>query len=74
MSGVKKLIDTTWEICYKNWRGITAIRKITIKDFEIGSNKYHKDTQLLMKTYDHDRKDIRFYATKDIIEWMEKIE
>lgn len=69
---MQKLIGNGyWTIAYKNWRNVTATRKITINDVVVGNNSpYHPDTQLLLKVYDHDRQAERIYAATDIHEWI----
>lgn len=56
-------------VLYKNYKGEIAKRDITVKDIYLGKNEYHKEKQLLLEVYDHDRKADRLYAVKDILEF-----
>jgi len=71
MSG--NLTSTCWKILYKNYKGLIEHRNIQILGFDVASTKWHPKQQLLMIVYDLDKKAYRNYATKDIIEWINRI-
>lgn len=51
---------------YTNWRGEIATREAIVYDFIVGSNKWHTEEQLLLRAFDTTKKDIRFFAVKDM--------
>ena len=57
-------------IVYTNWKGETAIRRITPKQIYFGSNEWHPTQQWLLEAYDLDKQDIRNFALKDIRVWF----
>lgn len=70
MSGrIGGLIGSSWKIMYTNYRGVEALRHITIKDVYVGSTIYHPQMQMLMRAYDHDKKEVRDFAVKDVQIW-----
>jgi len=60
------LVGKTADIVYKNYRGVTEDRKITvIRTFE-GSTEYHPEHQTFLHAYCHERGETRDFAAKDI--------
>jgi oligoribonuclease NrnB/cAMP/cGMP phosphodiesterase (DHH superfamily) len=47
---------------YTNWRGETAVRRITPRRLFIGSTEYHPQLQTLIEAFDHDRGADRIFA------------
>lgn len=50
---------------YRNYRGEWGIRNITPVSARYGSSDYHKEKQLLITAYDHDKKAMREFAAAD---------
>ena len=61
-------IDTI-SIVYTNWKGKTAIRRITPLNFYHGSTEYHPKPQWLVDAWDLEKKANRTFALKDIHVW-----
>ncbi len=56
-------------ILYTNYRGETALRKITPKKIWFGKTEYHPEEQWLLDAFDLDKQADRTFAMKDIKEW-----
>lgn len=57
------------KVIYKNHEGITAYRNITPHDLIYGKTQHHNVLQWLLTCFDHDRKEVRTYAVRDILAW-----
>ena len=55
---------------YKNWEGKTSIRRAIPKRIYFGKNQWHKEEQWLLEAMDIDKKEIRFFAVKDILKFF----
>lgn len=56
---------------YRNYKGITSNRKVIPINIYWGSNEYHEGDQWLLKAFDLDKNEIRFFAVRDIISFGE---
>ncbi len=57
---------------YKNWKGITRIRKVEPIEIWFGEVEYHEGKQWLLKAYDNeDGNKIKNFAIVDIIEFLQ---
>lgn len=60
---------------YKNWKGITSVRRIDKKSIVIkfSESEFHKEDgeQWIMDAYDLDKNDFREFAIKDIVGYIE---
>ena len=68
---LNSLVGQRKQFVYRNYRGDTATRDVTIISFLFGSTEYHPEVQVLMMGFDHDRNNSRIYAVKDILAWLE---
>lgn len=50
---------------YRNYRGEWGLRNISPISARFGTSAYHKQEQLLIMAYDHDKQAIREFAAKD---------
>lgn len=57
---------TTLDFTYLNWQGQTSKRKVIFEELFYGSNEWHKEPQFLLKCFDLDKANTRFFAIKDI--------
>ncbi|KAL0479960.1 murB [Acrasis kona] len=63
------LIGKTFNILYKNYRGIVEKRKITVVSTFEGETEYHSGHQQFIKAHCHERNGIRDFAANDVIEF-----
>lgn len=61
----KKLV----RIQYRNHRGEVNWRTIEPLELWYGDTEWHPDPQWLLKAFDHDKKEWRDFAVKDILVW-----
>lgn len=59
--------DQILRFVYKNWEGVVSIRTARFISLIYGANKWHTEPQWLIKGFDEDRKDIRFFAVRDML-------
>jgi hypothetical protein len=55
------------EFTYTNHRGITALRRAVVVEFVFGSSPWHPDAQMIMMGFDIEKKELREFATKDML-------
>lgn len=70
---MSSLVNQTWRVVYRNWRGETALRTVRVRALYVGSTQYHRHRQLLMRVYDYDRRAERVYAARDVTVWGERV-
>ena len=58
-------------ILYRNWRGVTAWRRIVPEMITCQETTYHPGYQWTLHAWDLDKKDNRFFSIKDIKKWEE---
>ncbi len=54
---------------YTNWRGQTSWRRFIPTEILWGKTEWHHEEQWLLKAWDLDKEDYRFYALKDFKSW-----
>lgn len=61
--------DKKVQIVYKNWKAVTAERRITPLKMYWGSTNFHQEPQWLLIAMDEDKQEERTFAMKDISSW-----
>lgn len=56
-------------IVYRNWKGVTAERRILPIEVWYGSTEYHADSQWLLRALDTVKGEERNFAMQDIQKW-----
>ena len=56
-------------VLYKNWKGVTAWRRVQPQRLWFGASAYHPEAQLFLKALDLDKNETRDFAVRDIQEW-----
>jgi predicted DNA-binding transcriptional regulator YafY len=57
------------EIDYTNYRGKRAVRRVKPLDLTFRSTEWHPEMQWVMRAFDVEKQEIRFFAMKDIHSW-----
>jgi predicted DNA-binding transcriptional regulator YafY len=60
----------TVRITYKNWRGVTLDRDIIPNSIFFGTTEWHPEQQWFLVAFDKDKKEVRYFAMKDISNWV----
>lgn len=55
---------------YKNWKGVTAIRRLIPESIRFGRSPFHTEDQWLLLATDVDKGEKREFAMKDISDWI----
>lgn len=54
------------EFNYKNYKGVTSLRRVQLIGLDYGSNKWYPDDQWFARCYDFDKHDFRSFALEKI--------
>lgn len=68
--GSDKILNNPLQFEYVNWKGEKGIRTVIPQEIYYGENDFHKGNQWLLQAYDVDKQDIRHFAIKDIIRFI----
>ncbi|MDO8507867.1 MAG: hypothetical protein Q7S53_04875 [bacterium] len=58
------------KIIYKNFRGEVTTREIIPDHIRFEGTQWHKEPQWTLHAFDIEKKAIRYFAIKDIQEWL----
>ncbi len=61
--------EQTVSIVYTNWKGETAVRRITPHAIRYAATVWHPEPQWLLDAWDWDKNAPRSFAMKDIQNW-----
>ena len=61
--------DQAVSIDYTNWRGERAVRRVVPWEIVWSSNEWHPQEQWLLRAYDIEKKQTRYFAMSEIHSW-----